>query len=113
MDQIIDLAEKLGQAIADSPQAAALREARDAMNAEPGLRQTLTDFQAQSEKIAQLNAGQGPVEVDDKHRLQELHDKLMGSDAFKKLTAAQVEYVDLMRRVSQAMQKYLAETEQG
>ena len=71
----------------------------------------LRDFQAQSDKIRQLDAEQKPVEVEDKHALQELQDELVASEIFKKYTAAQVNYIDLMRQVNQAIQNELAPTE--
>jgi cell fate (sporulation/competence/biofilm development) regulator YlbF (YheA/YmcA/DUF963 family) len=108
---IIELARRLGKAIAESPQAAALRAARDQLNAQPDLAQTLKDFQQQAAKIARLEGGQQPVEVDDKRRLQELNDKLVADETFKKFTAAQVDYVDLMRKVNTALRTELTETE--
>jgi len=111
MRHIIELAERLGKLISDSPQAEALRKARKAVNDEPDIAQALKDFRAQSDKIARLEAEQKPVEVDDKRKLRELHDKLVASGPFKALSAAQVEYVDLMRKVNEALQKQLSEVE--
>ena len=111
MTASIELARRLGKAIADSPQGAAFRAARQELNAQPDVQKTLQDYQQQAEKIGQLEAEQKPVEVVDKHRLQELNDNLVASEVFKKFTAAQVEYVDLMRKVNQALQAELAETE--
>ncbi|MFB3894295.1 MAG: YlbF family regulator [Phycisphaerae bacterium] len=111
MNEIIELAGKLGKAIASSPQATAMRAARKALDAEASVVQTLKDYQAQEDKIAQLQHDNKPIEVDDKHKLQDLHDKLIASDVFKKFTAAQVDYVDLLRQVNSAMRQQLAETE--
>ena len=111
MNDTIQLAERLGKAIAESPQAARLRQTRKTMNGEPGLEQTLKEYQAQAGKIAKLQEEQKPIEVGDKHQLQALQDKLLASPAFKDYTAAQVEYVDLMRKVNDAMRKQLNETE--
>lgn len=111
MPDIIELARQLGRAIGASPQAAALRAARKAMNNQPELDELLKDYQAQADKIARLESDEKPVEVADKHRLQELQDSLFASEAFKTFTAAQVEYVDLMRRVNTALRGQLAETE--
>ena len=110
MSAITELAGRLGKAIAQSPEAVALREARAALNAEPEVSQLLKDFQAQSDKIQQAEAGGKPVEVEDKHTLQNLQDKLVASEVFKKYTAAQVNYIDLMRQVNQAMQQELPGT---
>jgi cell fate (sporulation/competence/biofilm development) regulator YlbF (YheA/YmcA/DUF963 family) len=108
----IELAARLGKAMADSPEAVALRAAREALNAEPELTRTLGEYQKQADKIARLEREQKPVEVEDKHKLQELNDDLVASDVFKKFTAAQVEYVDLMRKVNDAIRRELTETEE-
>lgn len=111
MDNIIELAERLGKAIAESPQAARLRKARSGMDAEQGTAKLMEDFQVQSDKMAHLEAENKPVEVEDKHKLQDLHQKLVASQAFKALAAAQVEYVDLMRKVHEALGRQLEATE--
>ena len=111
MDQIIDMAERLGKAIAGSPQAAAVQAARKALDDQPQIAQALKDYQEQTEKIARLQSEQKPVEVEDKHKLREIEDRLLSSEVFKKYTAAQVEYVDLMRKVNEALQSLLGETE--
>ena len=110
MEAIIAMATRLGKAIAESPQAKALRDAQGALDAHAEVKQLLTDFRAQSEKVARLQAEQKPIEVDDKHRLAELETKLVGEDVFKKFTAAQFEYVDLMRKVNDELRKHLLET---
>jgi len=111
VEEITRLAERLGKAIADSPEARKLRETRGALSASPELSETLKEYQKQSEKIATLESENKPVEVDDKHRLRDLHEKLVASDIFKKYTAAQVDYVDMMRKVNDALQGPLGETE--
>ena len=113
MSAIIELARRLGKAIADSPQASAMREAREELDKHDDIKQLLKDFQEQSEKIMKLQAEQKPIEVDDKHQLQNLQDKLIASDVFKKYTAAQIEYVDIMRKVNEEITKPLADTEKN
>jgi len=110
MEKAIELAEQLGKAISQSPQALALRTAREHFASHPDLVQLLRDYQMQADKIAQLERENKPIEVEDKHKLEELHNKLIAAEPFKKLTSAQVEYIDLMRRVNEAMQKHLTET---
>ena len=103
MQEILDLAQRLGKAVAASPEAAKLRDAQKALETEADTAKLLEDYAAQSQTVAQLQRDRKPVEVEDKHKLQELHDKLVASEAFKKLTAAQVEYADVMRRVNEAI----------
>lgn len=111
MDDILDLAGRLGKAIADSKQAQSLRQAREALHNEPATVQLLNEYQAQAHKIGQLEEQQKPVEVGDKHTLNDLHDRLIASETFKKYTAAQVDYIDLMRRVNDTLRHHLGETE--
>ena len=111
MTDCIELAGQLGKALAASPQAAALRAARQAFELHPELARTLEEYQKQIDRISELESQNKPIEVADKQRLQELNGKLVSAEAFKKLTAAQVEYVDLMRKVNDRLRHELAETE--
>ena len=103
MDDIIDMAAKLGKAIAESPQATTLAQARKQMDAQPEILQLLQAFRDQSARIAELQKTNQPIEVTDKHKLDDLHGKLVSQEAFKQFTAAQVEFVDLMRKVNAAI----------
>jgi len=113
MQEIIEQAGSLGRAIAGSPQAARLRQARADLEAKKDLLDLLKDYHAQADKIAAMEEQNKPVEVGDKHKLQELHDRLIASEVFKKYTSAQVDYVDLMRNVSDALRRELSRTEGG
>ena len=97
-ESIIEMAEKLGRAISTSGPAAKLGEARKELDGQKDVLEMLKQYQEQSLKIEQLEHENKPVEVEDKHRLRELHEKLVASDVFKRFTGAQVEYVDLMVR---------------
>jgi cell fate (sporulation/competence/biofilm development) regulator YlbF (YheA/YmcA/DUF963 family) len=111
VEQIIALAERLGKAIAASPQAAAMRAARDELDKDKDVSAVLEEFQKQSQKIARLEEENKPVEVEDKHKLRDLREKLAASETFKKYSAAQVEYVDLMRKVDEALQQEVSEAD--
>ncbi len=103
MSDPIELATQLGKAIAESPEAQKYRQAREALEAEGDLAQTFEAYHEQAEKVARLEAENKPVEVADKHKLQELNQTLVSAPTFKQFTAAQMDYVDLMRRVNQAL----------
>ncbi|MBI5724781.1 MAG: YlbF family regulator [Planctomycetes bacterium] len=113
MKEIIELAGSLGKAIAASPAAANLRAARAELEKHAGVLETLKQYQQQADRVAKLEDENKPIEVADKHALQDLHDKLVSSDIFKKFTASQMEYIDLMRKVSDAMRSQLSETEKA
>lgn len=113
MSEINELANKLGKALSQSPQALALRAARAEMDKQPQIAQALQEYQKQADKLGQLDAQQKPIEVEDKKTLQQLRDKLVGFEAFKKFTAAQMEYVSLMHEVNETLRRALAETEKS
>ena len=102
------MAARLGKAIANSPQTQTMREAREKMNADSDTVAVLSDYQQLVEKVANLEREKKPIEVADKHMLKDFETKLLAREQFKAFTAAQVEYVDLMRKVHDAMQTELA-----
>jgi len=110
-NQILELADKLGKEIHQSAQASALRESKKELDQHKDILDVIQAYQEQLDKVHKLEQENKPIEVPDKHRLQELHDKLVASEVFKKYTAAQLEYVDLMRKVNTALRKELAQTE--
>jgi len=111
MEEILRLAERLGKAIADSPQADRLRNARRALAEKKDIEETLEAYRRQADRIAKLKAENSPIEVEDKRRIAELEDKLAASEVFKEFTAAQVEYIDLMRKVNEILAAQLADTQ--
>lgn len=113
MSEINELAGQLGKAISQSPQAAALRAASAELRAQTELVKLMEDFHRQMAKIADLERQRKPVEVEYKHKLRALNDRLVASEPFKKLSAAQVDYVELKRKALEAVRAELAETEQA
>jgi len=111
MADIIELADQLGKAIADTPAAQDYRRTREHMNAQPDTMKLLQDFMAQSDKMMKATRDNQPIEVDDKHKLNELHQSLVSQEAYKAFSAAQVEYFDLMRKVNEKINSHLSEIE--
>ncbi len=107
----MDLAEKLGEALSQSDQAQALRDAKDSVEDNPELIELMTEYQQHMDKLSQQERMGETVELDDKRRLKDLHDKLVADPAFKKFNEAQMEYVDLMRRINEILRDKLEETE--
>ena len=78
MEAIIQMAARLGNAVASSPQATALRDAMRELDDQPEVRKLLDEFQVHSRKVAELQAENKPIEVEDKHKLQELQGQFIG-----------------------------------
>ncbi|MFP4354538.1 MAG: YlbF family regulator [Phycisphaerae bacterium] len=111
MSAVTELAGRLGQAIADSPEAKTLNDARKQLEADEGLRTTMEQFGQQMEKVHKLEQENKPIEPEDKKKLAELEKVLAASEKFKKFSAAQVNFYDMMRKVNQAIREKIAELE--
>ena len=111
MSVVLDLAERLGKAIAGSSEATELRAAAGELNADEAVGRAMKAYQEQHEKVARLRQENKPIEVDDKRKLADLEEQVASSETFKRFSAAQVEFVDLMRKVNDAMHAELEEVE--
>ena len=58
-------------------------------------------YQREAEKVARKQQNNEPIEVAEKRRLQELQDQVIANPLVSKLQIAQMDYLDLMRRVQQ------------
>lgn len=108
-----DLAGLFAQARAVGEQLAALPPVREyfaahrAAAADKDAQQILREHQAQLARVHRLESEGKPVEVADKHKLRDLELRMAGNDALKRLLRSQVEYVDIMNRVHQALEEPL------
>ena len=109
MDNILTLAQQLGKAIAASPAGVAMKAAQESVRADGTTLKLMRDFQTQAQKIAHLEENNKPIEPPDKHKLEELENQLAANDRIKKLTEAQMEYMDLIRQVNESIQRELGE----
>ena len=107
----IEMATRLGKVLAASPQATALVAAQKKLTEDPATRQVLHDYQEQAIKMARLEQSQQPISPDDKHKIQQINDKLIASDLYKQFLDAQVGYVDLMRKTNLAIRNELPQME--
>ena len=111
MDDILKLADQLGKAIADSQAVSKYRAAREAMHADADTTKLLQQFMEQSTKLHKLAQEQKPIEPDDKRAMNDLQAQVAAQDSFKTFSAMQVEYIDVMRKVSQAILAHLRDVE--
>ncbi len=86
MDEILDLAAKLGKRIAEDPRAKAMSAATAGLDGSLEDRRLLSDYQQQQ------------------HKLADLHGKVVGSSVIKAITKAQADYLALMTAVSRKIE---------
>ena len=107
MEQLIALAERLGRQIAAHERTIRLKEAQKTASVDTEAHALIEEYQQQGEKIRQLEAQQKPIEVADKHKLQEIEQKISINEKLKELTRRQVDFVEMMRKVKQAIDNQL------
>ncbi len=99
MQEIIEHARKLGQMIANHQRTIDLKEMEKALDADESAQKLLQDYQKQAEHIHNLETTGKPIEVEDKHKLRNLEQQMALNDTLKKITAKQVDFVELMNKV--------------
>jgi cell fate (sporulation/competence/biofilm development) regulator YlbF (YheA/YmcA/DUF963 family) len=103
--QLIDEAEKLGQLVSQHPAIAKYKQAQQAMAEDADAKRMLADFDRQIETLGRQE--QSGLAVTDAQRMQleGLQTRIVGNPRIKALNAAQVEFVDLLRKITQTIQR--------
>ncbi|MFQ5413793.1 MAG: YlbF family regulator [Phycisphaerae bacterium] len=105
MDEILDLAGRLGKRLRDDERVRTMRDAGAALDASAVDRQLLKDYEDQQQKIHDLETAGKPVEPADKRRLADLHAQVASSAVIKAALKAQADYAALMNTVSQRIEQ--------
>lgn len=109
MDDIIADAAALGKKIAAHPTMKAFIDAVNALKADSEAESLLKKYQVKSREI-DTKASQGkPVEVDEKRELAELQHKVAGNDKIKAVSRCETDYLDMMRRINEAIDRAAVE----
>ena len=112
-DQIIAEAEKLGQLVAQHPAIARYKQAQKAVADDPEAGRLLADFDRQLETLGRQEQSGMPVTDAQRMGLESLQGRIISHIKIKALNMAQVEFVDLLRKVTQTIQKPLADQPPG
>lgn len=107
IENLLDQARRLGQAIAQNERVQAFFAAREVVHRDPSAQALLKDYMAHVDRIRSLEAGGRPIEVADKHKLGDLEQAMAHNAPLKELMRTQADYVELMTRVNQALESFL------
>lgn len=105
MEEILELAGQLGKRIAADVRGQKFSKARSALDADLPARQLISDYESQQHKMAELEMAGKPIEPEDKRRLSELHQKVVGNAVLKNLLKAQADYLELMTLISERIER--------
>jgi cell fate (sporulation/competence/biofilm development) regulator YlbF (YheA/YmcA/DUF963 family) len=107
--QIMDLAEKLGKLLADHPAVTKYKQAQKAVSEDADASRLLAEFDRQIETLGRLEQSGQPITDAQRMQLESLQSRLVSHIKIKALNMAQVEFVDLLRKVGQTYQRPLME----
>ncbi|MCA9255369.1 MAG: YlbF family regulator [Phycisphaerales bacterium] len=109
MEDIIADAAALGKKIASHPKMKDFIAAVNALKADKDAESLLQRYQEKAREI-DVKASQGkPVEVDEKREVAELQKRVASNDRIKAMLRAETDYLDMMRRINQAIDRAAAE----
>ena len=102
--QIIAEAEKLGNLVAQHPAIEKYKSAQKAVADDPDAGRAMAEFQKQIETLArQEQSGMGITDAQ-RTQLENLQSRIVSNIKVKALNMAEVEFIDLLRRVNQTIQ---------
>lgn len=108
--QILDAAEKLSQMVADHPATARYKQAQKAVTDDPDASRLLSEFDRQIETLGRQEQSGMPITDAQRQQLESLQSRIMSHIKIKNLNLSQVEFIDLLRRINQTIQRPLTET---
>ena len=100
MQEIYEKAEELGALIVKSDPYRELRRAEKAVEASADVKEVVDKFNKCAEKIAEKEKKQQPIEVDEKHELQELREQVQSNELLQELLRVQTEYAMMMNKIN-------------
>jgi len=98
---ILDAAAELGKLIAEHPATQKFEGLVKQLEADTDAQRLMNDLNRQNQTLTEKQAKGQPIEVDDKRKLQELQQSVGMNPILRDLQMAQMDYVDLMRKVDE------------
>ena len=103
-DDILKKARELGDLIAEHPAAKKLEDLLQRLQNDTEAQRVMTDYERHVRTVAEKEQQGKPIEVEDKQKLKKLQMGVIRNPILRDLQTAQMDYLDLMRRVDEAMQ---------
>jgi cell fate (sporulation/competence/biofilm development) regulator YlbF (YheA/YmcA/DUF963 family) len=110
---ILDSAEKIGQMVKEHPSFERYRSAAKSVSEDPEAGRLVNDFNRQLESLLRQEQSGMPVTDAQHQQLESLQQRIASHIKMKALHLAQVEFYDLIRKITQTIQKPLAEVSAG
>src|SRR4051812_12177325 len=102
--QILAEADKLGTLVAQHPAIERYKQAQKAVADDAEANRAMADFEQQLEKLSRQEQSGMPVTDAQRQQLEAVQSRIVSNIKVKALNMANVEFVDLLRKVNQAIQ---------
>jgi len=108
--QILDEATKLGQLVVQHPAVARYKQAKKMVEDDAEAPRMLAELDRQIEALnRQAQSGINPTDAQ-QQQLEALQSRIISHIKIKALNQAQVEFIDLLRRITQTIQRPLSDS---
>lgn len=111
--QLLDEAAKLGQLVAQHPSIAKFKQAQRAIADDADASRLMAEFEKTIETIGRQEQSGLPATDAQRTALESIQSKIISNIKVKALNMAQMEFVDLLRKINQNIQGPLAEGSAG
>jgi len=108
MEEILEIASKLGTAIASHNRYKMFKEAEEQLKKDDEAREISEELEKQSRKIHGLEKDSKSVEVEDKKKFQQLEEKVASNQSIQNFLKVQTDYVELMTKANKRIETKLA-----
>ncbi len=102
-EEIIAAATTLGELLGKHPAKAKYDKVIAELNASDEAQRTLEAYNVCMQEVAQKEANKLPIEVEDKQQLKTCQEAVIANSILQELQVAQMEYVDLMHAIDNAV----------
>lgn len=102
-EQILKSAGELGELLGKHPKVERLESAIGKLKEDVEAQRALNDLNRHLQSVSEKEMSGQPIEVADKRRLQELQTAVVHNLVLQEFQLAQMDYVDLVRRIDDAM----------
>ncbi|MEM7626588.1 MAG: YlbF family regulator [Planctomycetota bacterium] len=96
---VLEAAQRLGTLIAKHPATQKLEGLLKQLDGDTDAQRLMNDLNRHRQTLADKQTKGEPIEVEDKHKLETLQQNVAGNAILRELQMAQMDYVDLMRKV--------------
>jgi cell fate (sporulation/competence/biofilm development) regulator YlbF (YheA/YmcA/DUF963 family) len=102
-ESILKAAEALGEQIAEHPAAQKFNAQLKQLEEDIEAQRLITDLNRHHQALAEKQGRGQPIEVEDKRKLESLQQAVAGHALLRDMQMAEMDYVDLMRKVDEKL----------